>query len=79
MRMLDWVPSARAVPQPLAGMTNEYFERLLPNATYLGSDLSRNKHGDIAISISKNLTHNFLECEAVQEKNKQNIASFYWI
>jgi len=29
------VPSTASVPQPSVGTTNEYFERLLPNATYL--------------------------------------------
>ena len=33
--MLDWLPSTRTVPQPSAGTANEYFDRLLPIATYL--------------------------------------------
>ena len=41
-RMLDWPPSTRRVPQPSAGIANEYLDLLLPNDTYL----SREKRND---------------------------------
>jgi hypothetical protein len=62
---LDWVPSTASVPQPSAGTTNEYFERLLPNATYLRSIWVVTKEWRLHLVLN---VLNFLECEEIEDK-----------